>query len=136
MKSLEADPYTEQMLLTLTRKLLESIAAADWQTYSDLCDPTLTAFEPEARGHLITGLAFHKYYFDLQRSEGVRHTTLCAPKVRMLSDGAAVVTYVRLTQLLDDEQRPKTTCYEETRIWQRQEDGRWRHVHFHRSTSL
>src|SRR5262245_49519409 len=111
MKSQDADPYVEQMLLTQTRKLLESIATSDWQAYADLCDPTITAFEPEARGHLVTGLAFHKFYFDLQRSQGPRHTTLCSPKVRMIGDGAAVVTYVRLTQSVDDEGRPSTSSF-------------------------
>ena len=135
MKSQENDPYTEQMLMTLTRKLLDSITASDWQTYADLCDPTITAFEPEARGHLVTGLAFHKYYFDLQHRDGSKHTTLCSPKVRMVGDGAAVVTYVRLTQYLDGNGQPNTSSVEETRVWQRHEDGRWRHVHFHRSAS-
>ena len=27
-------------------------------------DPRLTAFEPEARGNLVEGLEFHKFYFD------------------------------------------------------------------------
>ena len=26
---------------------------------------TLTAFEPEALGHLVEGLAFHRFYFEL-----------------------------------------------------------------------
>ena len=29
-----------------------------------LCDPHLTAFEPEAIGNLIEGLEFQKFYFD------------------------------------------------------------------------
>ena len=29
-----------------------------------LCDPHLTAFEPEALGNLVEGLEFHKFYFD------------------------------------------------------------------------
>ncbi len=38
---------TEQELLDLTQRLLDSIVACDWETYDDLCDPTLSAFEPE-----------------------------------------------------------------------------------------
>jgi len=45
------DPTAE--LLDLNRRLLESIAEADWKTYAELCDATLSAFEPEARGHLV-----------------------------------------------------------------------------------
>ena len=29
-----------------------------------LCSPSMTAFEPEARGNLVEGMAFHKFYFD------------------------------------------------------------------------
>lgn len=31
---------------------------------SKLVDPHLTALEPEARGNLVEGLEFHKFYFD------------------------------------------------------------------------
>ena len=48
-------------LISLNRQLLEAIATSDWQTYQRLCDPILSAFEREARGHLIEGLQFHKY---------------------------------------------------------------------------
>src|SRR5262249_52455615 len=39
-----------QELLRLNQRLLDSIANADWKTYEELCDPTLTCFEPEANG--------------------------------------------------------------------------------------
>lgn len=29
-----------------------------------LCDPNMTAFEPDALGNLITGMEFHKFYFE------------------------------------------------------------------------
>ena len=121
----------EHELLKCTRELLECIAAHEWASYERLCDPSLTAFEPEARGQLVEGLAFHKFYFDLPASSGPRHTTLCAPRVRVVGD-VGIVTYVRLTQRLDGNARPATSAIEETRIWQRTEGG-WRHVHFHRS---
>jgi calcium/calmodulin-dependent protein kinase (CaM kinase) II len=40
--------------------------------------------------------------------------------------------YVRLTQRRDETGQYSTAAAEETRIWQRKE-GRWKHVHFHRS---
>ena len=52
-------------LLDLNQRLLDSIAEGDWATYCQLCDPGMTAFEPEACGHLVEGLDFHKFYFDL-----------------------------------------------------------------------
>jgi len=118
-------------LLQLNQRLLESIARGDWETYQSLCDPTLTAFEPEACGQLVTGLAFHEFYFQLGGAKGPHHTTVCAPHVRVMGD-TAVVSYVRLNQRLDAQGAPHTTGSDETRVWQRQ-NGQWKHVHFHRS---
>jgi ketosteroid isomerase-like protein len=118
-------------LLRLNQRLLDAIAAADWATYQELCDPTLSAFEPEAGGHLVEGLKFHQFYFDLGAAKGARTTTMSSPHVRLMGD-VAVVSYVRLNQRLDQEGRPTVAAIEETRVWQRQA-GRWRHVHFHRS---
>lgn len=94
------------------------------------CDPSLTAFEPEGRGHLIQGLEFHRFYFELGPSEGPRTTTMSSPKVRLMGD-VAVVSYVRLVQSMEGG-TPVTSHFEETRVWQMQQ-GRWQHVHFHRS---
>jgi calcium/calmodulin-dependent protein kinase (CaM kinase) II len=121
----------EQELIDLTQKLLESIGKADWKTYAELCDPSITCFEPEALGHLVAGLAFHRFYFDLGAASGPRNTTIVAPHVRLLGD-TAVVSYVRVTQRLNEAESPISSAFEETRIWQKQAGG-WKHVHFHRS---
>jgi ketosteroid isomerase-like protein len=125
-----SDPVVEE-LVRLNARLLESIAAGDWAVYQELCDPTLTAFEPEAVGHLVEGLEFHRFYFELGGVRGPHHTTLSAPHVRVMGD-VAVVAYVRLIQRTGPDGSPLTVAFEETRIWRR-EAGRWRHVHFHRS---
>lgn len=120
-------------LIRLNHRLLTSIAEADWDTYTELCDPTLSCFEPEARGHLVEGMEFHQYYFNLPAGPASpRHTTLVCPHVRLLGENVAVVSYVRLTQKLDATGAPQSAECEETRVWERQ-DGVWRHVHFHRS---
>lgn len=124
----------KQELIDLTQQLLDGIAAGDWELYERLCDPRLTAFEGESRGHLVEGLSFHKYYFELERQVVPSHTTICAPHVRLLGQDAAVLSYVRLLQRIDSSGVPETQRFEETRIWQRQH-GRWRHVHFHRSST-
>ncbi|MBY0526938.1 MAG: DUF4440 domain-containing protein [Gemmataceae bacterium] len=125
-----ADPVTEE-LLQLNKRLLESITGGDWATYQELCDPTLTAFEPEAVGHLVEGMDFHHFYFKLGGRSAPQQTTVCAPKVRVMGD-VAVIAYVRLSQRIGMDGAPATSGFEETRVWQRQ-GGRWRHVHFHRS---
>jgi calcium/calmodulin-dependent protein kinase (CaM kinase) II len=124
----------EQELIDLTQRLLDSIAGGDWQTYDELCDPSLSAFEPEARGHLVEGMDFHRFYFDLETSAGPVNTTIASPHVRLMGDDAAVVSYVRLMQRVAGEESPETIRFEETRVWQRI-DGRWQHVHFHRSAN-
>lgn len=123
----------EQELLDLTRRLLDSIAASDWQTYEELCDASLTAFEPESCGELVTGMPFHRFYFDQRTAEsrGRSQTTIAAPHVRLMGD-VALVCCVRLVQLETADGDAHTLRFEETRVWQRQEGG-WRHVHFHRS---
>lgn len=123
---------TTRELLRLNQLLLDSIGNADWATYQKLCDPLLTAFEPEAKGQLVEGLEFHRYYFDLGGSRGPHNITLCAPKVKLLGD-VAIVTYVRLTQHRGADGLPRTDSHEETRVWH-QREGQWRLVHFHRST--
>ncbi len=124
-------------ILDLTRRLLAAIAAADWPTYTSLVAADVTCFEPEARGHLVEGLPFHEYYFRLAAGRSPTAappttTSLASPHVRWLGNDAAVVSYVRLVQKLDDAGRPVTTASEETRVWQRTAAG-WKHVHFHRS---
>ena len=119
-------------LLALNQRLLDSITAGDWSTYAELCDSSLTCFEPEACGHLVAGLPFHRFYFDLGGVQGAHNTTMASPHVRLMGD-AAVVTYVRLNQRLDAGGHPTLAAIEETRVWQRI-GGKWKHVHFHRSS--
>ena len=125
-----ASPETRE-LLDLSARLLAAITARDWGTYRDLCDPGLTAFEPEARGQLVEGLDFHRFYFEMPGEPGASRASLCSPRVKVMGD-VAVVAYVRLVQALGADGAPRTAAYEETRVWQRRK-GRWRHVHFHRS---
>ena len=118
-------------LLRLNQRLLDAITAGDWAVYQELCDPSLTAFEPEGKGQLVEGLEFHHFYFRLGGRRGEHQTTMCSPRVRVMGD-VAVVAYVRLNQRVAEDGAPVTSAVEETRIWQRQ-SGKWKHVHFHRS---
>ena len=78
-------PTIESQLLDLTRQLLTAIADRDWKTYSQLCDPSLTCFEPEAVGQMIEGMDFHKFYFDLQGGSGPAEYDAC--RAARASDG-------------------------------------------------
>ena len=119
-------------LINLTESLLESIMQGNWDAYAELCDPSITCFEPEALGNLVEGMDFHRFYFDLEQPKGASiQVTLASPHVRVMGD-CAVVSYVRLTQVADKTSGPITKAAEETRVWQKI-NGDWKHVHFHRS---
>src|SRR4051812_42114278 len=91
-------------ILDLTQNLLDCIARGDWALYKDMCDPGLTAFEPEAHGAMVEGLQFHYFYFDHDERTKRRQTTMIAPKVRVMGD-AAVIAYVRINQCASDDGR-------------------------------
>ncbi len=118
-------------LLELNNKLLQAIDGGDWGAYAELCDASISCFEPEACGQVVTGLPFHKFYFDLPRSNSPKQSTMANPHVRVMGD-AAVLSYVRVVQKLDASGSPISVAALETRVWQKTSAG-WKHVHFHRS---
>lgn len=124
-------PTAEQTLIDLCQRLLESIDNGDWAAYTVLCDETLSAFEPEAEGHLVEGMPFHKFYFELPPATGPRQSSISSPHVRIAGD-AAIVCYTRLIQKLDADGAPVSAAFNETRVWRRDGDA-WKHIHFHRS---
>lgn len=124
--------------VALTQKLLTAIVSGDFATYSSLCAADITCFEPESEGHLVQGLPFHKFYFDLPASHvpsdaPTTTVSMSGVHVRRLGDTAAVVSYVRLNQSYHKEE-PKVTKACETRVWEKIV-GEWKNVHMHRSTS-
>ncbi|CAE7523987.1 CBWD2 [Symbiodinium microadriaticum] len=53
-------------MLSLNALLMQAVGEGNYGLYELACDKKLSCFEPEAKGHLVTGLNFHKYYFDLK----------------------------------------------------------------------
>ena len=51
-EELELDDAVQE-LLDLNQQLLNAIVGGDWDTYASLCDPTISCFEPEAKGNLV-----------------------------------------------------------------------------------
>lgn len=125
----------EQEIIRLTQQLITSITTQDFDTYSKLVDPHVTAFEPEANGNLVEGVEFHKFYFDnvLRQRNAPTNTTILSPHVHILSAEAACISYVRLTQRIGGNGEPVTDQSEETRVWQLK-NGHWVCVHLHRSS--
>lgn len=57
-------------LIQLTKRLLEVIEKGDGEQYEQMCDPGMTCFEPEAKGQLVEGVPFHRFFLELPKSGG------------------------------------------------------------------
>uniref|UniRef100_A0A8C9VRX1 calcium/calmodulin-dependent protein kinase n=1 Tax=Scleropages formosus TaxID=113540 RepID=A0A8C9VRX1_SCLFO len=126
----------KQEIIKVTEQLIEAISNGDFESYAKMCDPSVTAFEPEALGNLVEGLDFHRFYFENLWSKNSKpvHTTILNPHIHLIGEEAACIAYIRITQYIDTNGMPRTAQSEETRIWHRR-DGKWQIVHFHRSGS-
>uniref|UniRef100_A0A452FS41 calcium/calmodulin-dependent protein kinase n=1 Tax=Capra hircus TaxID=9925 RepID=A0A452FS41_CAPHI len=126
-------PHTrKQEIIKITEQLIEAVNNGDFEAYAKICDPGLTSFEPEALGNLVEGMDFHRFYFEnlLAKNSKPIHTTILNPHVHVIGEDAACIAYIRLTQYIDGQGRPRTSQSEETRVWHRR-DGKWQNVHFH-----
>uniref|UniRef100_A0A1B6FNB6 Calcium/calmodulin-dependent protein kinase II association-domain domain-containing protein n=1 Tax=Cuerna arida TaxID=1464854 RepID=A0A1B6FNB6_9HEMI len=127
----------KQEVIKMTEQLIEAINTGDFEAYTKICDPHLTAFEPEALGNLVEGMDFHKFYFDnnvIVKNCKAVNTTILNPNVHLLGEDAACIAYVRLTQYMDKQGVAHSLQCEETRVWHKR-DNKWQNVHFHRSTN-
>uniref|UniRef100_A0A8V5HDI8 calcium/calmodulin-dependent protein kinase n=1 Tax=Melopsittacus undulatus TaxID=13146 RepID=A0A8V5HDI8_MELUD len=127
-------PARKQEIIKITEQLIEAVNNGDFEAYAKICDPGLTSFEPEALGNLVEGMDFHRFYFEnlLSKNNKPIHTTILNPHVHVIGEDAACIAYIRLTQYIDAQGRPRTSQSEETRVWHRR-DGKWQNVHFHGS---
>ncbi|KAM5240307.1 calcium/calmodulin-dependent protein kinase type II subunit gamma isoform 8-T8 [Hipposideros larvatus] len=130
--SLCSSAMRKQEIIKITEQLIEAINNGDFEAYTKICDPGLTSFEPEALGNLVEGMDFHKFYFEnlLFKNNKPIHTTILNPHVHVIGEDAACIAYIRLTQYIDGQGRPRTSQSEETRVWHRR-DGKWLNVHYH-----
>uniref|UniRef100_A0A8V8TQR5 calcium/calmodulin-dependent protein kinase n=1 Tax=Homo sapiens TaxID=9606 RepID=A0A8V8TQR5_HUMAN len=127
-----SSPSRKQEIIKTTEQLIEAVNNGDFEAYAKICDPGLTSFEPEALGNLVEGMDFHRFYFEnlLAKNSKPIHTTILNPHVHVIGEDAACIAYIRLTQYIDGQGRPRTSQSEETRVWHRR-DGKWQNVHFH-----
>ncbi|XP_028269311.1 calcium/calmodulin-dependent protein kinase type II subunit beta isoform X16 [Parambassis ranga] len=122
----------KQEIIKITEQLIEAINNGDFEAYAKICDPGLTSFEPEALGNLVEGMDFHRFYFEnlLAKNSKPIHTTILNPHVHLIGEDAACIAYIRLTQFVDVQGRPRSSQSEETRVWHRR-DSKWQNIHFH-----
>ncbi|XP_036952886.1 calcium/calmodulin-dependent protein kinase (CaM kinase) II beta 1 isoform X25 [Acanthopagrus latus] len=122
----------KQEIIKITEQLIEAVNNGDFEAYAKICDPGLTSFEPEALGNLVEGMDFHRFYFEnlLAKNSKPIHTTILNPHVHLIGEDAACIAYIRLTQFVDGQGRPRSSQSEETRVWHRR-DSKWQNIHFH-----
>ncbi|XP_030272953.1 calcium/calmodulin-dependent protein kinase (CaM kinase) II beta 1 isoform X14 [Sparus aurata] len=122
----------KQEIIKITEQLIEAVNNGDFEAYAKICDPGLTSFEPEALGNLVEGMDFHRFYFEnlLAKNSKPIHTTILNPHVHLIGEDAACIAYIRLTQFVDSQGRPRSSQSEETRVWHRR-DSKWQNIHFH-----
>ncbi|XP_053510803.1 calcium/calmodulin-dependent protein kinase type II subunit beta isoform X9 [Artibeus jamaicensis] len=96
----------KQEIIKITEQLIESVNNGDFEAYA--------------------------FYFEnlLAKNSKPIHTTILNPHVHVIGEDAACIAYIRLTQYIDGQGRPRTSQSEETRVWHRR-DGKWQNVHFH-----
>ncbi|XP_036952873.1 calcium/calmodulin-dependent protein kinase (CaM kinase) II beta 1 isoform X13 [Acanthopagrus latus] len=130
--SLSSSQMRKQEIIKITEQLIEAVNNGDFEAYAKICDPGLTSFEPEALGNLVEGMDFHRFYFEnlLAKNSKPIHTTILNPHVHLIGEDAACIAYIRLTQFVDGQGRPRSSQSEETRVWHRR-DSKWQNIHFH-----
>uniref|UniRef100_A0A3Q3WKQ8 calcium/calmodulin-dependent protein kinase n=1 Tax=Mola mola TaxID=94237 RepID=A0A3Q3WKQ8_MOLML len=131
-RKLKVCSLRKQEIIKITEQLIEAINNGDFEAYAKICDPGLTSFEPEALGNLVEGMDFHRFYFEnlLAKNSKPIHTTILNPHVHLIGEDAACIAYIRLTQFVDGQGRPRSSQSEETRVWHRR-DSKWQNIHFH-----
>lgn len=125
----------EREALAFVRRMLDAIHEGDAETYAAMCAEDLSCFETDVAPYRIDTLGFHVQLIEQMKRLGsynnLARVDLLTPRVQIYGD-AAVVTYTRL-MTYRTEDGPRWRQYNETRVLVGQ-DGRWKMVHFHRST--
>jgi len=129
----------DQQIINQNQEMLDSICRGDWEAYQRHCHDDLTCFEAETAGHLVEGLAFHRFYFpdssiessNPSPSESPVTVTMVRPHLRWIGADNVILSYTRLTQRIVNGEATTSTCCE-TRVWERR-NKTWGQVHVHRS---
>ncbi len=128
---------THEQLVELTRRIVEAIDNRDYESYTRLTAPDLTAFEPEGKGAPIHGMPFHEFFLSRPNRPGTTvRSELINVHIRTIgpdaSPSAAVATYTRITQKHDSDGAFRLIHANETRVYELRGNN-WRQVHFHRT---
>ncbi len=120
-----------QEIRTTLFSLLHSIQRGDLETYRAMVSPSLTCFEPSTTGHRVEGLDFHLFMTRNHPPPRDYHLEIVSPVIKAHAD----MGYASYTLLASRATGAgvTTTSTNETRIFEKQH-GRWKMIHFHRSS--
>uniref|UniRef100_A0A672I9R8 calcium/calmodulin-dependent protein kinase n=1 Tax=Salarias fasciatus TaxID=181472 RepID=A0A672I9R8_SALFA len=112
----------KQEIIKITEQLIEAINNGDFEAYA-----WRLAFST------CLGFLFSEWIstdFTSRTNSKPIHTTILNPHVHLIGEDAACIAYIRLTQYVDGQGRPRSSQSEETRVWHRR-DSKWQNIHFH-----
>jgi|Transcript_11282 UMP-CMP kinase len=107
----------ESMVVSELLQLSEKLLKAEDDNDTDILDSLVH----ESRTVISSDIIGDKNSVSL-----MKRSSMVRPHVRMMGK-SAIISYIRLLQ-----EDLKTTSCEDTRIWQLNDDGLWKNVHFHR----
>lgn len=93
----------------------------------------MSCFETETDSQLVEGLGFHKFYFDNADKDTQSNSSIDKVNVQIMGT-SAYVSFERIVTVRKGGPNSAASFYNfnETRVWQLH-NGRWKHVHMHRS---
>lgn len=123
----------EDEVLSITRRMLDAMYAADPAVHAAHCADDLTSFEWYIAPHRIDGVAFHLRLIENGGNGTPSRLDMLTPSVQIYNDDAAIVCYTLLkTEFAPDGQPPRFSTVNETRVFVKM-DGVWKMAHLHKS---
>jgi hypothetical protein len=116
----------EKEILMRNGLLLNTIVHFDHDGYRSLTHESLLGID--LQGKVLDGNDIPGYHLE---GTHLMNVSMVSPSVRFLSKGAAVVSYIRIDQVVRGR-RSQTIKGRETRIWEKQ-DGNWINCHYHQT---
>ena len=123
---LQGETKIKEIIILQNQKLLDSLIHSDHDMYRRLTDKNLTGIDIE--GNVLHGNIIPEHHV----KDGTPLNALMkAVRVRLLSESAAVVSYIRTDNFISGL-RARPVQSRETRVWERRK-GSWIQCHYHQS---
>jgi hypothetical protein len=126
IKKKSGNKEEEKEILMRNGLLLDAIVHFDHDGYRSLTHESLLGID--LQGKVLDGNDIPGYHLE---GTHLMNVSMVSPSVRFLSKWAAVVSYIRIDQVVRGR-RSQTIEGRETRVWEKQ-DGNWINCHYHQT---